>query len=78
MLEQIKGANGKIIMAALAGTTAGIIAGLLMAPKTGSSLREGLALSALQAKNRITNVLKEYIQSQQLPEAEQRKGTFPE
>ena len=43
MLESIKGANGKILLAALAGTTAGIITGLLMAPETGQETRKGLA-----------------------------------
>jgi gas vesicle protein len=77
MLEQIKGTNGKILMAVLTGATAGIIAGLLMAPKTGSGLRKSLTQSALQAKDRIANSVKEYIRNQQSGEQNNTTGTSP-
>jgi gas vesicle protein len=70
MLNQIQGTSGKIIMAALAGITAGMIAGVLMAPRTGSSLRNELSQNALRVKNKINKAFKEYYQQQQLPEAE--------
>jgi gas vesicle protein len=57
-------------MAVLAGTTAGIIAGLLMAPKTGSGLRKDLGLSAKQAKNKVVGALREYVQKQQPSQTE--------
>lgn len=38
--------NGKVIISLLAGATAGIVAGLLLAPETGEDTRKGLAQSA--------------------------------
>jgi gas vesicle protein len=34
--------NGKVIVSLLAGATAGIVAGLLLAPETGDDLRKSL------------------------------------
>lgn len=42
MLSNVKDKNGKILLAALAGASAGIIAGLLMAPEAGQSTRSNL------------------------------------
>lgn len=38
--------NGKVIVSLLAGATAGIVAGLLLAPETGEEARKGLRASA--------------------------------
>ena len=38
--------NGKVIVSLLAGATAGIVAGLLLAPETGDDTRKGLAQEA--------------------------------
>ena len=38
--------NGKVIVSLLAGATAGIVAGLLLAPETGEDARNGLRASA--------------------------------
>lgn len=38
--------NGKVIVSLLAGATAGIVAGLLLAPETGEDARKGLRESA--------------------------------
>lgn len=40
--------NGKVIVSLLAGATAGIVAGLLLAPETGEEARKGLRESARQ------------------------------
>jgi len=42
----IKDNNGKVIVSLLAGATAGIITGLLLAPETGEDARKGLAEEA--------------------------------
>ena len=42
----IKDNNGKVIVSLLAGATAGIVAGLLLAPETGEETRKGLAEEA--------------------------------
>ena len=42
----IKDNNGKVIVSLLAGATAGIVAGLLLAPETGEDTRKGLAEEA--------------------------------
>jgi gas vesicle protein len=74
MLDQIKGTSGKILMAALAGTTAGIIAGLLMAPQTGASFRKGLGQSALKVKKRVQNAFNENIDSKRSPKTKSAKA----
>jgi len=38
--------NGKVIVSLLAGATAGIVAGLLLAPETGEEARKGISASA--------------------------------
>ena len=43
--------NGKVIVSLLAGATAGIVAGLLLAPETGEEAREGLRASARKLWN---------------------------
>jgi gas vesicle protein len=57
MLENVRGSNGKILMAALAGITAGIITGLLMAPETGLQTRQSIARKA----GDITDILNQSI-----------------
>jgi gas vesicle protein len=65
MLDQIKKTNGKIVMAALAGTTAGMIAGLLMAPRTGALTRKELTQSALNVKDIINNAFIKFVNQRQ-------------
>ncbi|GAA4018661.1 hypothetical protein GCM10022408_35610 [Hymenobacter fastidiosus] len=42
----MKDTNGKVILSLLVGATAGIVAGLLLAPETGDETRAGLRKSA--------------------------------
>ena len=65
MLNSIPKGKGKIIIAALAGTTAGIIAGLLMASKSGSQSRNDLFQGAATAKDIVNNAFRTYILKQQ-------------
>ena len=46
MLSNVKDTNGKVLLAALAGASAGIIAGLLMAPEAGLNTRNTLKKTA--------------------------------
>ena len=70
MLDQIRKTNGKIIMAALAGATAGMIAGLLMAPRTGARTRKELTQSALNIKEIVNNAFNNFINQQQSQQGE--------
>jgi gas vesicle protein len=65
MLDQIKKTNGKILMAALAGTTAGMIVALLMAPRTGALTRKELTQSALNVKDIVNNAFNKFINQRQ-------------
>ena len=68
MLNQIQGTSGKILMAVFAGMSAGMIAGLLMAPQAGTGLRKDLAQSVKQARIKVRNAFHAYHQTQQRPE----------
>lgn len=60
MLESIKGTSGKVLLAALAGVSAGIIAGLLMAPETGRETRQGLSRGANDLSAIVNRVIARY------------------
>lgn len=47
MLTNVRDKDGKVLLAVLAGVSAGIIAGLLMAPEAGRGTRESLKRKAL-------------------------------
>ncbi|TGD82905.1 YtxH domain-containing protein [Hymenobacter wooponensis] len=51
--------KGKVILSLLAGATAGIVAGLLLAPETGDETRSGLKKSASKLSDDLSKLLKE-------------------
>ncbi|GAA3936802.1 YtxH domain-containing protein [Hymenobacter algoricola] len=51
--------NGKVILSLLAGATAGIVAGLLLAPETGDQTRAGLKKSATKWGGDLSKLLKD-------------------
>lgn len=51
--------KGKVILSLLAGATAGIVAGLLLAPETGDQTRAGLKESASKFGDDLNKLLKE-------------------
>ena len=51
--------KGKVILSLLAGATAGIVAGLLLAPETGDKTRAGLKESAGKLGDDLNKLLKE-------------------
>ena len=53
----MKDDNGKVILSLLAGATAGIVAGLLLAPETGTDTRSGLRRSAAKWSGDLSNFL---------------------
>jgi len=61
MLNNVNDQNGKVILALLAGASAGIIAGLLMAPEAGRETREGLKRTALDWGDEIDRVARKYM-----------------
>ncbi|SHJ06810.1 YtxH-like protein [Hymenobacter daecheongensis DSM 21074] len=54
----MKDDNGKVILSLLAGATAGIVAGLLLAPETGDQTRAGLKKSASKWGDDLSKLLK--------------------
>jgi hypothetical protein len=50
--------KGKVILSLLAGATAGIVAGLLLAPETGDETRSGLKKSASKFGGDLNKLLK--------------------
>ena len=52
-----KDTAGKVIFSLLAGATAGIVAGLLLAPETGDEARQGLRMSARKWGKRAQEAL---------------------
>ena len=50
--------KGKVILSLLAGATAGIVAGLLLAPETGDETRSGLKKSASKFGDDLNKLLK--------------------
>ena len=61
----MKDDKGKVIFSLIAGATAGIVAGLLLAPETGEETRTGLRESARKLGNDIGRFLKENIAKMQ-------------
>ncbi|QIX62502.1 YtxH domain-containing protein [Hymenobacter sp. BT18] len=55
----MKDDKGKIILSLLAGASAGVIAGLLLAPETGDETRAGLRQSASRFSDDLSKLLKE-------------------
>lgn len=53
--------NGKVILSLLAGATAGIVAGLLLAPETGDAARSNLRRSASKWGDDLTKRVKEAL-----------------
>jgi gas vesicle protein len=51
--------KGKVIFSLLAGATAGIVAGLLLAPETGDETRSGLKKSASKLSDDLSKLFKE-------------------
>ncbi|TGE08029.1 YtxH domain-containing protein [Hymenobacter fodinae] len=51
--------KGKVIFSLLAGATAGIVAGLLLAPETGDETRSGLKKSASKLGDDLNKLLKD-------------------
>lgn len=57
----MKDQNGKIILSLLAGASAGIIAGLLLAPETGEETRTTLKKSASKFSDDLTKLFQESL-----------------
>lgn len=51
--------KGKVILSLLVGATAGVVAGLLLAPETGDETRTGLKKSASKLGDDLNKLLKE-------------------
>ena len=61
----MKDDKGKVILSLIAGATAGIVAGLLLAPETGEETRNGLLGSARKLGDDVSKFLKENIAKMQ-------------
>ncbi len=61
----MKDDKGKVIFSLIAGATAGIVAGLLLAPETGEETRTGLRQSVRKLGNDVSKFLKENIAKMQ-------------
>ena len=57
----MKDTNGKVILSLLAGATAGVVAGLLLAPETGEETRSGLKKSATKWSDDLSRLLNEAV-----------------
>ena len=57
----MKDQNGKIILSLLAGASAGIIAGLLLAPETGEETRTTLKKSAAKFSDDLTKIFQDSL-----------------
>ncbi|UOQ74524.1 YtxH domain-containing protein [Hymenobacter cellulosilyticus] len=57
----MKDNNGKVILSLLVGATAGVVAGLLLAPETGTETRTGLKKSASKWSDDLSKLLKESV-----------------
>lgn len=53
--------NGKIIVSLLAGATAGVVAGLLLAPETGDQTRAGLRRSTSKIGGDLSKLLRDTL-----------------
>lgn len=57
----MKDDKGKVILSLLAGATAGIVAGLLLAPETGDDTRSGLKRTASKWSNDLSKLFKDTL-----------------
>lgn len=57
----MKDTSGKVILSLLVGATAGVVAGLLLAPETGEETRTGLKKSASKWSDDLSKLLKESV-----------------
>lgn len=57
----MKDTTGKIIFSLLAGATAGIVAGLLLAPETGDETRSGLKKSAAKLGDDLNKLVQDNL-----------------
>jgi gas vesicle protein len=57
----MKDTNGKVILSLLVGATAGVVAGLLLAPETGEETRTGLKKSASKWSEDLSKLLKDSL-----------------
>ncbi|MCB2408406.1 YtxH domain-containing protein [Hymenobacter lucidus] len=63
----MKDNNGKVILSLLVGATAGVVAGLLLAPETGEETRTGLKKSASKWSDGLGKLLKDSLNGLNLP-----------
>jgi gas vesicle protein len=61
--------KGKVIFSLLAGATAGIVAGLLLAPETGDETRDGLKKSVSKLGGDLSKLLKDSLSRFSVPGA---------
>lgn len=74
----MKDTTGKVILSLLAGATAGIVAGLLLAPETGEETRSGLKKSAAKLGDDLNKLLKDglsHLDAQQGTASSSGEGT---
>jgi gas vesicle protein len=57
----MKDDKGKVILSLLAGATAGIVAGLLLAPETGTDARAGIRRSASRWSDDLSKLFKDTV-----------------
>ncbi len=62
MLSNLKDKNGKVLLAALVGISAGVIAGLLMAPDDGQGTRKSLKRKALDYGDELDQMARKLMQ----------------
>ncbi|PRY11595.1 gas vesicle protein [Pontibacter ummariensis] len=58
--------NGKILLATLAGISAGVVAGILMAPSSGRATRDSLTRSLSKAGDELNGTVKRWTESLKL------------
>ncbi|MDB5263451.1 MAG: hypothetical protein JWQ14_2734 [Adhaeribacter sp.] len=61
MLNNVNDKSGKILVALLAGASAGIIAGLLMAPEAGKGTRDSIKRRARDWSDELDQVVRKYL-----------------
>ncbi|KAA5546649.1 CsbD family protein [Adhaeribacter rhizoryzae] len=61
MLGNVNDNNGKVLLALLAGASAGIIAGLLMAPEAGKGTRDSIKRKAQDWTDELDQVARKYM-----------------
>jgi gas vesicle protein len=66
----MKDDKGKVILSLLAGATAGVVAGLLLAPETGGDTRAGLRRSASKWGGDLSKLVKDTLNKVQGPASE--------